>query len=561
MEKLEHIIQAVIVLVIIIFINILGRYFYGSIDLTEDKRFTLGEPTTQLLDDVDDRIYVEVFLEGEFPAGIKRLQTATQEMLRRFSLETNGYLDFEFKNPLDGDPKSNQSFERQMIERGASPLRLVMPGQDEISEKKIYPYAIFHHGTRESIVNLMEPDVPGVPREVILNNAAAQLEYKFSSAIAQLYQKDKSKIAITIGNGEASKKHTTDLEVRLRKFYATGRLHLDSVTQVDPDIDLLMLIRPTKGLSDRSKFLIDQYIMNGGKVIFMIDRIDAQLDDVTPKPDYIPPIVDPNLDDLLFRYGIRINPTLLMDLECSRIPMIVSMQGDKPLMDLKPWFYFPIVVGNPEHPVTAGLDRIDMRFVSTMDTIRTKTAIKKEIILSSSDYSRTQTYPMRLGFEIIRTGTDPSKFNKKNLILGTVLSGVFSSLYDHRVSSTMMQMLERIGQGFKSISPATKIAVISDGNIAMNEVDQRTGKTGRLGYNRFERRQYANADFLLNLVEYMLDEKNLLESRTKKLKLRLLDRADAQNKLKWRLINIALPLLMLTIFGILYQWVRRKRFA
>ncbi len=561
MKKFEHIIQAIIVLALVVIANIIAQYVHASFDMTEDKQFTLGRATLDLLEQVDDRIYVEVFLEGEFPAGIKRLQTATRDILRRFGVETGGYLDFEFKDPKAGDEKSFEAFKERMVERGATPLRLLMPGQDEMAAKTIYPYAIFHYSDREHVVNLMEADIPGVPREVILNNAAAQLEYKFASAIAHLYQDQKPKIAITIGHGEASKKSTTDLEVRLRKFYDTGRIYLDSVTQVSPEIDLLMIIRPTEKMSDRSKFLIDQYIMQGGKVLFLIDRINPSLDEITPLPDYIPPSIDPNLDDLFFKYGVRVNPTLLLDLECSRIPMIVSMQGDKPLMELKPWFYFPIVVGNPEHPVTAGLDRIEMKFASTLDTIRTKTPIKKEIILSSSAYSRTQTYPMRLGFEIIKTATDPTKYNKKHLTLGVVLSGIFPSLYEHRVSKRMMDMLNQIGQGFKSKSEFTKIAVISDGDLAMNEIDLRTGKPGLLGYNRFERRHYANPDFLLNLVEYMLDENNILESRTKKLKLRLLDAGKAAQKTKWRLINIALPLLLLALFGIAYQWVRRRRYS
>ena len=561
MKKFEHIFQAFIVLVIIIFINLLAQYFHSSLDLTEDKKYTLGSPTLDLLNQVDDRMYVEVFLEGKFPAGIKRLQTAAKEILRRFSVETNGYVDYEFKDPYDADKKTIEAFKKQMTERGATPLRLVLPGQDELAEKRIYPYAIFHYGERETVVNIMEPDIPGVPREVILNNAAAQLEYKFSSAVAKLFSKNKPKIAITIGHNEASKKSTTDLEVHLRKFYDTGRIHLDSITKIDADIDLVFIIRPTKTFTDRDKFILDQYIMHGGKVIFLIDRIQASLDGISATPDYIPQPIDPGLDDLLFKYGVRINPTLLLDLECSRIPLVVSMQGDKPLMDLKPWFYFPIVVGHPEHPVTTGLDRIDFRFASTIDTLRTKTDIEKEIILTSSKYSRTQTYPMRMSFDIIKTGSDPSKFNKQHLTLGVILSGSFPSLYENRVSAAMLEMLNNIHQSYKPLSTDTKIAVISDADIALNDVDQRTGRVGRLGFNKFERRQYANPEFLMNLTEYLLDDKHILDSRSKKLKLRLLDGEKAKNTLKWRLINIVIPIFLLMLFGILYQLIRKKRYA
>lgn len=559
--KTGYVIQALIVMSILILINIIAQYYYGSIDMTEDRRYTISPPTVDLLNEVDEVVYVEVLLEGKFPAGIKRLQTAAKETLRSFNSESGGLIEYEFKDPLQGSDEDKYKLVSSLKERGVTPIMLKMPDDNKYVEEIIYPFAIFHFATKQVVVNLMEPDAPGVPREVILNNSTSLLEYKFASAIQKLLKTERGDIIITEGHGEASRAETTDLEVELRKFHNTARVNLDSVTQINPKIELVYMIRPTRPLSERAKFVIDQYIMKGGKMIFLLDRIDVKMNEITSLPQYVPEELDLNLDDLLFKYGARLKPNLLLDLECSAIPIRVGEQGDKPKIELRPWFYHPKIESRAEHPITNGLGRLSFKFTSTLDTIKTKTDVKKTVLLGSSDYSRTQTYPMRLGFELMKLRRDPDKFNKSGLPVALLLEGKFPSLYENRVKEGMHKGLRDIGQTFQNISPETKLAVIADGDLAINSFDLQTGEPRDFAYNSYDRLHYANKDFLLNLTEYMLDDDNILESRSKKIKLRMLDQEKALDKNKWRLINIGFPLALLFSFGVLYQIVRKRRYT
>lgn len=560
-NKTQSIIQLLLFIGVMIFLNILGNALFTKIDLTEDKRFTLTQPTTSLLEEVDDVVYVNLLLDGEFPAGFKRLQKASLEMLDDFR-SISGYVEYEVENPSEGTVDDINGRREQLAKDGVSPTRLRTKDGDETSEQYIYPWAIFNYKGRSVPVNLLENQIPGMPPEEALNNSVSLLEYKFANAIQKLRNKDQPVILFTKGHLELEERQTAFIQKELSPFYDLGRVNLDSIVQIPKAVDLLIVARPRGPFSEKHKFKIDQYVMNGGKVMWLIDRLDAKLDSMRTQGSYLPKDYPLNLEDLLFRYGVKIEPNLVLDLECSRIPQVVGMTGNAPQVDFFPWYYHPIVTPKSDHPIVKSLDRVNLIFPSSIDiNVRTKTEVKKTVLLESSQYTRLQYTPVRLNFEILRYDPDPSKFNKPAQPMAVLLEGIFPSLYDNRVTPEMLDGLERLGQPFKKTSEPTRMIVVADGDITKNLILP-NNELRPPGYNEYERYVFANKDFMINAIEYLIDDKGVIEARGKEVKLRLLDTVKAKSeKTKWRLINILVPLLLLILFGLGFNYLRRRKYA
>ncbi len=557
----QSIVQLVLITGILIFINILGSYFYGHLDLTEENRFTLTKPTKKLLQSVKSPITIQVLLEGEFPAGFKRLQNGVREMLDDMRSET-GYVEYSFEDPNKGDIKEVNERRKELAKDGVTPMALTIKGAGETERKVVYPFAIVNYGGRNFPVNLMENQVPGQPQEVTLNNSMSTLEYKFANAIQKVMYDEHPTIAFTKGHGELEEFQTADWEKSLRQFYKTEHVILDSFANVKPDVAILVVAKPRRAFSEKDKFKIDQFVMNGGKVMWLLDRMNADLDSLNRYGKFIPSDYPTNLEDILFRYGTRIQPNMILDLECSRIPLRTGAQGSGQQFELFPWFYHPIVSPKSNHPVVKSLDRVNLNFPSRIDTIRTKTAIKKTILLESSDYSREQFSPVELNFEVLRYDVDKTKFDKKRIPMAVMLEGVFPSLYENRVTPEMQAGLTSLNQPFKDKSSVTKMLVVADGDIAANGFDIQNNVLRPLGYNRFMNYVFANKDFLLNAVEYMLDEQGVIEARSKEVKLRLLDEQRLQSeKTIWQVVNIVLPLLLVGIFAFIFNYLRKKKYS
>ncbi len=548
---------------ILIVANILAHQAYTHVDLTEEKRYTLTKPTRELLRSINDRIYVRVLLEGEFPAGFKRLRTATREMLEDFR-SLNAYIDYQFEDPNKGSKEEVNARRKALLEEGIAPVNLNVRGEGESKSQIIYPTAIFHYGKRKVIVNLLENQSPTLTPDEVINNSISLLEYKFANAIKKLQAKGRPIILFTRGHGELDELQTKDLERSLRQFYDTDRITLDSVIHLPADkCALLIVARPRSAFSERDKFIIDQYIMDGGKVLWLIDRLDAGLDSLRHRKRFIPQDYPLNIEDVLFKYGVRIQPDLVLDMECTPIPLQVGVVGNAPQFRLFPWPYHLAVLPTGNHPVVKNLDRVELCFCSSMDTIRTKTPVKKTVLLRSSKYSRLQFSPIELGFDIMGEELKPEYFNKGHQILGVLLEGEFPSAYENRVTEQMAQGLQQVGVVFRSVSEPTRMIVISDGDVAANFVRDREKKEWLpLGFNRFENATYANRDLLINAVEYLVEPGGVIEARSREVKLRLLDTVRAkEEKPLWQALNIGAPLFFLGLFGVLFQWRRQRRYA
>ncbi len=556
-KRNQSLVQLFLFIGIIIFLNILGSFFFGKLDLTEEKRFTLTQPTRQLLTDLDDVVYIKVLLDGELPAGIKRLQNSTLEMLDDFR-SYSGYIEYEFENPSEGSTSEINARRKELAKDNIYPNNLRVKSADETRELIFYTYAVLNYKGRSLPLNLVDKE-GGVLSDNDINTSISLLEYKLANAIQKLKANSKPVVAFTTGHGELSALQTADIRQSLRNYYDLGVFNLDSAYVIPQEVRVLVVARPRSAFNEKHKFLIDQYIMNGGNVIWLIDKLAVNLDSMYRTRDYVPLDYDLNLEDQLFKYGARIQPNLVLDLQCSQIPLVVDQQGTQ---DMFNWYYHPVITPSSQHPIVKNMDAVNLYFPSKIDTVRTKTPVKKTVLLESSEFTREQFSPVRLNFEILRYKPEPDKFNKKGLPMAVLLEGEFPSLFDGRVSDGMTAMLSQINQPFKGKSEPTKQLVVADGDIIKNLINPDTKEPIPLGLNRYSGYTFANKAFLVNAIEYMLDSRGIIEARAKDVKLRLLNTVKAQaEQSKWQLINILLPLLFLILFGLFYNWNRKRKYA
>ncbi|HRK82429.1 MAG TPA: gliding motility-associated ABC transporter substrate-binding protein GldG [Saprospiraceae bacterium] len=566
-NKVQTLLQLGLLTVVVILVNILAnarfgdKAMYGHIDLTEEKRFTLTSGSKQLLREVDDVVFVRVLLDGEFPSGFKRLQNATRDMLAKFRSE-NSLVEYEFEDPAAGTNDEVSDRRKQLAEDGIRPINLRLKDRQGTSERLIYPYAVFYYKGRNIVVNLLENEVPGVPPEVILNNAVELLEYKFANAIQKLRITAKPIIVFSTGNGELEPLETADLEKSLRPYYDTGRLNLDSMSSIPQEVAALVIAKPRYPFSEKSKFKLDQYVMNGGKVLWLIDALRIDMDSLRTRERYLATEYTLNLDDLLFQYGARLKTNLVLDYRSTGIQLVTGIVGNAPQFDYFKYPYHVVALPSVNHPIVKSLDGVNLQYVGAIDTIKTKTPVKKTVLLESSQRSMLQYSPVTMDFEFLRYDLDSSKFNKQNLPMALLLEGTFSSLYENRMEQDMLNMLQQIGKPYRAESLPTRMIVVADGDVAKNKINIEKQSYSPLGYNEVDRYLFANKGFVINSLEYLLDEQGVAEARGREVKLRMLDTVQAQEeKTKWRLINIALPLALLALFGWVFQWWRKRRWS
>ena len=554
--------QGLLILGILIVFNLVSHSFYTYADLTEDKRFSLEPSTVKLLEDIEQPIYIEVLLEGELSADFKNLQQRTEEVLNQLN-NINREISFQFSNPSRGTTEEINMRREQYRLDGIFPTTLFITENDQRVEKLLYPYAIVNYGDRKIPVNLLEPIGRNETNQEAINKSSILLEYKLASTIAKLDRKDAPVIMFTSGQGELGDSETAMLETLLSNTMSTGRLNLDSIFKISEEVDVLVVARPTESFSQKSKFLIDQYIMNGGKVIWLIDQFFINLDSINNNKVYIPRPIDHQLDDLFFKYGVRINKNVVLDLECSTIPQVYGLAGNQAQQQLFPWVFHPLLQANLENDIVKNIDRISSTFPATIEVLNSTEGSKVSTLVTSSQYSRYQVYPsINVSFEILRVEQRPEAYNKPNLPIAVMIEGEFESLYKNRVTESMSSTLNKINATFKERSDKTQQVFVGDGDIVRNLYDSKTNRISPMGYNKWEGFTYeGNKDFIINVIDYMVDDYGLVASRSKNFKLRLLDQVKLQSKLKWQLINILLPILLVIGFGFAYNYVRKRKYA
>ncbi len=555
-NKLKAIYTFLMTLAIVIVLNVLGSFVYTTFDLTEDKRFSITDPTKKLLNNLKEDVVVKIYLAGELPAGVKRLQKSTVELLDGFK-SYSSRIDYEIENPLGGTPEEDNAAKKFLGEQFIFPNNLIVKGAEENRELLFYTYANLSYQGRNIPVNLVAKEGGGLS-DYDINNSINLLEFKFADAINKLLTGIKPNIAFVRGHGELNDGQTASFRNALKTRFRIGYYNLDSTTHVSNDVDLLIVAKPTETFPIKHKFQLDQYIMNGGKVIWLLDKMAVNLDSLKRAPTVIPHDYPLDLDDLLFNYGARIQPNLLLDLQCTQIELAIDAKGTRDKFD---WFFHPVITPQSDHPIVKSLDGVNLYFPSTIDTIRTKSYVKKTPLLESTESTKIQRSPIELSFNILRNVPPSSQWNKGKFTTGLLLEGIFDSEYNGRVTDEMQSLLKNINQPFKAKSEDNKMLVVSDGDIIKNLINPQNNSPLPLGFNQWSGYTFANENFLINSIEYMLDDANLFAARGKEVKLRRLNTKKAtEERGFWQILNILVPLFLLVLFGIVFTLVRRRKF-
>lgn len=558
---------------VIVLLNFSASLFFERFDLTSEKRYSLSDASKELVNNLDDIIYVKVYLEGDFPAAYKKLRDETREMLDEFRAYSNGNLDYEFINPAEsGDEKITKEIYQQLHKQGLRPTDLNEKTTDGFSNKLIWPGAIFFYRGKEIPVQLLKSKLGSNPISMV-NSSIEGLEYEIANTIYTLTTENKPKIAFIDGHGELNKYETASLATSLAEVYSIDRIKINgelySLTErtvidstkdyvVKPKYDAIIIAKPTQKFTEKDKFIIDQYIMYGGKVVWMVDPVFASMDSLQTSDVTMAIPMDLNLDDQLFTYGVRINSNLIQDLQAAPIPIVTGMVGNQPKTQLYPWYFFPLLTPANSHPVVNNLNAVKGEFTSTIDTIA-KEGIRKIGLLKSSQYTKISSAPTRVSLSFLRFEPDQKQFSKGHQVAAALLEGDFESVFKNRVPP---QLVEANEIAFREKSKPNKMVVIADGDIAKNPVNNRTNEFLALGVDRYTKQQYGNLDFMLNVMNYLCNDNGLMTVRTKKFKIRLLDNTVIkEEKTKWQLINTVLPVGMMLLFGVLHFFYRKRKYT
>lgn len=557
------------VIAVLVLVNIIAFYVYGRFDLTREKRYTLTPATRELLGNLDDIAYVKVYLEGEFPAGFKRLRNSTQEMLDEMRSYSGGMLEYEFSDPMaNSDAKEREAVTQQLMDKGLSPTRLI-ENTEEYSEKIIFPGAVVSYKGRDLPVILLQEQLNKSPDET-LNNSIVLLEYNLANAVQKLQRPTKPSIAFLEGHGELPPKAVEDFAFTLSKYYLLKRFNLkDNLYIPSREFSAVVIAKPTQKFEESDKYKLDQYIMNGGRVLWLVENLNTELDSLQRNGGaFIATDYGLNLEDQLFRYGARVNFDVVQDMQCSQIPLAVGIDqfGNAQDMQLFPWSYFPVATNhNNEHPVSKNMDALLFQFAATIDTITGKNAAKveKTILINSSKYSRHTNAPVKINVNDVRQKPDPAQYPDRNLPLAVALEGEFESAFKNRLAFSTQAMVDTLPElKFKDHSQATRMVVIADGDFCRNDIDPKTGHSTPLGYYKYTRETFANKDFLLNAIEWLTDENGIIAARSRELKMRLLDEQRVKDeKFFWQLLNTLCPIALVLGFAGLFGWLRRRKYA
>lgn len=560
-NRRQSIIRLAILLGILVVINVLANLAYTRIDLTKEKRYSLAPGTRELLKSLPDVVYVRVYLDGEFPAGFQKLQGSVKDLLAEMRRSAGGNLEYEFIDPANqpDDRSKNELFE-QLYKLGLQPTDLQNRTNSGVERQVVWPGAVVVYRNKEVPANFLLGAGAGNSPLEIINASEEALEYTLANAIKKATQVYKPKIAFTEGHGELDGKATSDIARSLSEFYTLTRYDLKTIEAVPADIDLLVIAKPTETFSEWHKFKIDNFIMRGGRVLWLIDPVIAEMDSMTPENFFMAMPRELGLDDMLFKYGVRVNTDLVQDVKASRIPIVYGTIGGQPQQKLFPWFYHPLVSGETQHPIVRNLDPIAFKFASTVDLVEAE-GIQKSILLSSSKLSRRMMAPIRVNLQLATEQSKEEQFNKPNLPMAVLLEGSFTSYFKNRyLNEFAVRAIDSLGMKQAEKSKPTRMIVVGDGDVIRNHVRKTTGEVYPLGFDRYTNQMYGNKVFMLNAIDYLLDDAGLINVRAKQITLRMLDAKKVQDdRLRWQLINLVLPVVLLLSFGWLRnRWRKRK---
>jgi len=540
-------------LLFVVILNILGSWYFVRIDLTEEKRYTIKQQTKDLLKNLDDVVYVEVYLEGELNPGFERFKKSIRETLEEFRIYSDDRIQYTFTDPnLAMGEKARSEFIAELNAKGIAPRNVIENKDGQRVEKLVFPGALVSYGGMETGVMLLKGNAMQGSQQV-LNQAIEGVEYELANAIHKLTNMNRKKVGFITGHGELSGLAIASFENALSEQYDIGAVGLTSKEKL-ADYDALVLAKPTQSFSNRDKYNLDQYLMRGGRLLLLLDRLDAVMDSAS-SDNYFAFPYDLNLDDQLFKYGVRINQDLIQDRVSGRYPIVVSNAGKPQIMQME-WPFFPLINQYADHPITRNLDASLVKFTSSIDTIKA-VGIKKTPLLFSSSYSRKAVAPVKVGVNDLRNQLQSNDFNAGKIPVAYLLEGMFTSVFKNRFAPEGAD-----ASGFLSESAATKLIVIADGDIIRNDVNPRDGVVQPLGFDPFSQYTFANQDLLLNSIAYLMEEDGLIKARNKEIKIRPLDKEKIkEERLFWQVMNLLVPLLLVVAFGWSRSYWRKLKYS
>ena len=564
-----------IMLLFLVLINGAASFWHTRIDFTNEHRFTLSAGTKSILKGLDAPVSIDVFLKENYSSGFKKLASSTEDLLREFKEVAGNNIQSRFISPDDLVDGTEITYADTLSAMGLSPINLTAQVKGGQQQQNVYPFALIHFNDKLLPVELYKGKSPLISFKE-LNNAEALLEYNIANGIAKIRQTEKAKIGYAIGNGEPADYSVYDLaELTLKPNYNLELININQQPFINPEFSALLLVKPKIAFTDPEKLKLDQYIMQGGKVLFFIDRLNAEMDSLQIKNEVIAYDRELNLNDQLFKYGARINPNLLMDLQCDFLPFDVNGNGQ---FELLPWNYFPVIESADNHPINKNLGFISGRFVNSIDTVEVE-GIKKTILLHSSVNARTIATPALISGRENVSAPEDDKYKLSNVPVAVLLEGKFKSFFANRLTNELKDSLAKYGMNFMAnCDTENKIIVVSDGDIVLNSVvkGNQPLPMGMNPYTYGTQRAFpfSNKDFILNSLDYLINKNGLSEAKSKDYVLRLLDTKKLNSektywqiikinpeKIYWQSINILLPIYLVIIFAIIFQWLRKRKFT
>lgn len=546
-----------IVFLVLIGIHFLSHFFFKRFDLTQDQRYTLSETTLNIIKTVDSPLYIDVYLEGNFPAEFKRLQNETKQLLEEFSAY-NSNIVFQLKNPIEKEEMRVEVM-KQFYERGMQPLSITVEDKGKQSQEVVFPWAQATYGDKFTKVSLLK-NLMGASTEEKVISSVQHLEFGFAEAINKISKEKQKKIAVIKGNGELHDAFIADFVKTVRESYYIGTFTLDSVaTQPTQSLaalkkyDLAVIAKPTEAFTESEKQVLDQFIVNGGKTIWLVDAVAADMDSMYNESGTILAAQrELNLTDMFFKYGVRMNPVLVKDEYATPIKIATGNQGSETQFQEYTWKFAPFIYPTSTNPIVKNMEGIKFEFASPIELL--KNDIKKTVLLSSSEYSKTVGTPTPISLDMVTEETTPEEYEGKGLLpVAVLLEGKFKSAYQNRV-------LPFEDKTFQSEGKDNKMIVISDGDVIKNQFDK--GAPMELGFDKWTNQLYGNKDFLLNCVNYLLDDNGLINIRSKDVDLPLLNKEEVyKNYTTAQLITVGLPIVLLAIFGFLFTFLRKRKYS
>lgn len=543
---------------VLIVLNVLGSLFFHRFDLTKDKRYTLSETSLQIVKQVKNPLSIKIYMQGDLPADFRRLQQETKQLLEEFQAY-NSNIVFEFVNPLENG-EENMDVVKSLYQKGLTPINITVDDKGKQSQAMVFPWAIAVYNNKEVNIPLLK-NIMGASTTQKVIGSIQHLEYSIADAINKISKDRQKKVAIIKGNGELNEIHIAKLLRQIRESYYIGPFTLDSVAK-NPNgtldalkkYDLAIISKPTETFSDEEKQVLDQFIMNGGKTLWLIDQVAADMDSLYNQSGATLAYPrDLNLNDMFFKYGFRINPDLVKDEQGSPIKLATGEQGSATQYQDFVWKYAPQVYPTSQHPIVKNLGGIKFDFASPIDTL--KNGIKKTVLLQSSQYSKTIGAPVEINLNIVTEKSSPQDYlNKGNIPLSVLLEGSFHSAFENRV-------LPFKENSFLTKGKPNKMIVISDGDLARNQLDKNMMPV-ELGYDQRTGNLYDNKDFMMNCINYLLDDTGLINIRSKDVNLPLLDKEKVyENYSLTQFITIGLPILILLVFGLAFTYIRKRKYS